>query len=83
MIVIQPGCPEVEIHRSIQLELVVMGSIYLVWWRMLLWSVMSDARPGLVLDIVKIGEVPLVEVNILVLSGYEAAQRRPLLAKEK
>ena len=32
-------------------------------------SVMSDARPGLVLDIVEIGEVPLVEVNILVLSG--------------
>jgi hypothetical protein len=32
-------------------------------------SVMSDARPGLVLDIVEIGDVPLVEVNILVLSG--------------
>jgi len=32
-------------------------------------SVMSDARPGLVLDIVEIGDVPLLEVNILVLSG--------------
>ena len=32
-------------------------------------SVMSDARLGLVLDIVEIGDVPLVDVNILVLSG--------------
>ena len=33
-------------------------------------SVMSDARPGLVLDIVGMGDVPLVEVKILfVLSG--------------
>ena len=32
-------------------------------------SVMSDARPGLVLEIVEMGEVPLVEVNIRVLSG--------------
>ena len=30
---------------------------------------MSDARPGLVFDIVEMGDVPLVEVNILVLSG--------------
>jgi hypothetical protein len=27
--------------------------------------VMSDARPGLVFDIVEIGDVPLVEVNIM------------------
>ena len=32
-------------------------------------SEMSDARPGLVLDIVEMGDVPLVEVNILVLLG--------------
>ena len=32
-------------------------------------SVMLDARLGLVLDIVEIGDVPLVDVNILVLSG--------------
>ena len=32
-------------------------------------SEMSDARPGLMLDIVEMGDVPLVEVNILVLSG--------------
>ena len=32
-------------------------------------SVMLDARPGLVLEIVEMGEVPLVEVNIRVLSG--------------
>ena len=32
-------------------------------------SVISDARPGLVLDIVGMGDVPLVEVKILVLSG--------------
>ena len=31
--------------------------------------VMSVARPGLVFVIVGIGDVPLVEVNILVLSG--------------
>ena len=32
-------------------------------------SVMSVARPGLVFEIVGMGDVPLVEVNILVLSG--------------
>ena len=31
-------------------------------------SVMSDARQGLVVDIIGMGDVPLVEVNILVLS---------------
>ena len=32
-------------------------------------SVMSDARPWSVLDIIGMGDVPLVEVKILVLSG--------------
>ena len=32
-------------------------------------SVMSDARPGLMVEIVGMGDVPLVEVKILVLSG--------------
>ena len=31
--------------------------------------VMSDARPGLMVEIVGMGDVPLVEVKILVLSG--------------
>jgi len=41
-------------------------------------SVMLDARPVLVLDIVGMGDVPLVEVKILVLSGLMKQPRDDL-----
>ena len=40
-------------------------------------SVMLVARPGLVLEIVGMGDVPLVEVNILLLSGFLFLMKQP------